>query len=335
MRALTSLMSICFMSIVGIYPLDGRAEYVVSEILFVPWGEGPNELEIWEPYLEYHDGPDIDTVGHLEAAGGPSKGFVDSQENVYFISYTISYFKGFNVNGEVIVNYSQGKTEFNWEFFRGAFNDFYVDSLGRIYCVGNEMRGAYVPIADRNNNLINKLNPVGVESGIPCYILARGSNDILIFDSFDYGFYTYMNDQFYPGGSGSWRAPDGHFYSGNTASSSAIRLTRIADPDTAGIPASIDTLLIPFEPGNLIMGGLIGVDDSMRFYIEHKDSSSTEWGVRVYGQNFTLLDEFRLLPREENRFLVYLPYPFLRNDGNVYEFHCRDDGMHVFRWSKK
>ena len=113
------------------------AEYTASEILFIPWGEGPNELEIWEPYREFHNGPDIDTIGHLEPGGGPIDVFVDREENIYIGSHEISYLKGFNLAGEVIVNYSYGKTEFRYEFFRGMFNGFYVDSHLRHRIVSN------------------------------------------------------------------------------------------------------------------------------------------------------------------------------------------------------
>ncbi len=311
------------------------AEYIVTEILFIPWGEGPNELEIWEPYLEYHDGPEIDTIGHLEAAGGPSNGFVDRQENIYFISYTISYLKGFNLNGEVIVNYSHGKTEFNWEFFRGMFNGFYVDSLGRIYCDGNDMRGAYIAVADRNNNLLDKLNPLGVESGVGCTMIGWGSDDVLTLLALEGGNYTYSNGQFYEGGSMFWRAGDGYYYSAKCEDPSSLRFIRFANPDTAGRPASADTTYVAFEPGDLEQASLLGVDDSLHLYVKYRDSSHDSRGIRIYDLSHVLLDEFRLLPRQENQYLIDTPYPFLRHDGNVYEFHCRDDGMHVFRWSEQ
>jgi hypothetical protein len=117
-------------------PASPWAEYTATEILVIPWGEGPNELEIWEPIVEYQVDPGGDTTFFPEEAGGPSKPFVDSGENVYFISHNINYLKGFNIGGEVIVDYSEGKTEFSDEFFRGMFSGFYIDSLGRIYCNG-------------------------------------------------------------------------------------------------------------------------------------------------------------------------------------------------------
>jgi len=328
MKCLALIMAIAF-------PASGFAEYTVSEILVIPWGDGQNELEIWEPSLEYHDGPEIDTVGYLEVGGGPDITFADRQDNFYFMSYSISYLKGFDINGNVIVDYSQGKTQFNDEFFRGMFINFYVDSLGRIYCGGDMIVKRYVAVTDRNNNLLDKLNPLGVESGIGCTILDWGSDDVLTFLSFEMGLYTYRNGQFYEGGSDAWYARDGYYYSGITGGPSSIKLIKMADPDTAGRPSWADTMHVPFESGNLISGGLIGVDDSMRFYIEYLDSSSTQWGIRVYDQNLVLLDEFRRLPRQENHYLIDTPYPFLRHDGNIYEFHCRDDGMHVFRWSRQ
>ena len=316
-------------------PASVRAEFTVTEILFIPWGEEPNELEIWEPGREYSEDNPSDTVGFLVPSGGPRKTFVDRDENVYFSSIDISYFKGFDTNGQVIVDYSAGKTEFHDEFFRGMFKGFYVDSLGRIYCNGNERAGAYVAVADRNNNLLEKLNPLGLESGVPTLISRWGSDDVLLFYSEGHGLYTYMNDQFSPGGTIGWRASDGIYYKAKRKDSYTTYIIRIYDPSSTARPSSQDTTLITYEPGNLILSGLLGVDDNMRFYVEFLDSSSTEWNVRVYDQGLKLLDEFRFLPRQENIYLWDTEKPFFRHDGNVYEFHCRDDGMHVFRWSKK
>ena len=315
--------------------LVARAEYTATEILFIPWGEGPNQLEIMEPYRAYNEGPEPDTVGYLAAEGGPNKCFVDREENFYFMSYEIGYLKGFDNFGNVIVDYSEGKTEFNYDFFRGMFINFYVDSLGRIYCGGDEIFKPYVAVVDRNNNLLDKLNPFGIESGIGCTLLDWGSDDVLTFLSFEMGLYAYRNGQFYEGGSENWYARDGYYYSGRTGGPSSIKLIKMTDPDTTGLPAWADTSNIQYKSGNLISGGLISVDDSMRFYMKFHDLTSTESVIQIYNESLELLDEFRLLPRQENQYLWDTPNSFLRHDGNVYEFHCRDDGMHVFRWSKK
>jgi hypothetical protein len=317
------------------WPACLRAAYTASEILVIPWGEGPNELEIAEPYLVYDDTPGADTTGYPAATGGPSKPFVDREENFYFISYHISYLKGFNSEGEVIVDYSEGKTEFRDEFFRGIFLDFYVDSLGRIFCNGNDVDGGYVAVADRNNNLLDKLNPLGVGSGVPCSFICWGSDDVLIFQSRNHGYSTYMNGEFYPGGAGGWRAKDGVYYFGMPADASTIQVFRYENPDTTGQPSSMDTLYFPQEIENLRSGGLVGMDDEMNFYLGYKDSTGSRHGIRVYNQNQEFIDELEYLPREENKYLWDTPNPFLRHDGNIYEFHCRDDGMHIFRWSRE
>ena len=312
-----------------------RAEYTVTEILVIPWGDGPNELRIREAYREFSEDDPSDTVGFLVPGGGPDQAFVDRDENVYFSSYPANYFKGFDTNGQAIVDYTAGKTQFHDEFFRGMFSGFYVDSLGRIYCNGNELAGAYVAVADRNDNLLDKLNPLGPNSTKSCSIFRWGSDDVLIFTVEDHGLYTYMNDQFSPGGTLGWRATDGIYYGAKKRDPDTFHLIRAYNPDSTGRPASQDTTLITYEPGNLIYSGLLGVDDNMRFYVKCLDSSSTEKSVRVYDQGLKLLDEFMFLPRQENIYLWDTRYPFFRHDGNVYEFHCRDDGMHVFRWSKK
>jgi hypothetical protein len=312
-----------------------RAEFTVTEILFIPWGDGPNELRIREPYLEHSEEYPADTAGYLVPGGGPNHTFVDRNENVYFSSYDVHYFKGFDAAGNVIVDYSAGKTQFHDEFFRGMFRGFYVDSLGRIYCNGNEMAGAYVAVADRNDSLLAKLNPLGVESGLGVSIFSWGSDDVLTFDVENHGFYTYINNEFSPGGASSWRARDGIYYGAWRRDISTTYLIRSYAPDTLGRPSSRDTTLITYQPGNLVLSGLLGVDNNMNFYIECLDSSSTEWSVRVYDQGLKLLDEFTFLPRQQNIYLWDTKKPFFRPDGNVYEFHCRDDGMHVFRWSKK
>lgn len=328
-------MSIVGLLIILLWPAWSYAKYINEEILVIAWGDGPNELEIGEPYLEYNDEPGIDTTGFLEATGGPGEPFVDRQENVYFISYAISYLKGFNTKGEVIVDYSQGKTEFRDEFFRGAFIGFYVDSLGRIFCSGNGVEGGYVAVADRENNLLDKLNPLGVESRIPCSFVSRGSDDVLIFNSWKHGYYTYMNGEFYHGGSPGWRAGDGAYYFGTLADASTIQVFRYENPDSAGHPLFIDTLYFPLKFENLESGGLVGIDDEMNFYIEYKDSTGSHRGIRVFDNNLKLIDALEYLPREGNRYLWDISNPFLRYDGKIYEFHCRDDGMHVFRWRRE
>jgi hypothetical protein len=312
-----------------------RAEFTVTEILFIPWGDGPNELEIREPYREYSEDDPLDTIGFLQPAYVPNKAFVDRDENIYFSSLQVYYFKGFNISGQVIVDYSMGKTQFHDEFFRGLFDGFYVDSLGRIYCNGNEKAGAYVAVADRNDSLLAKLNPFGTESGLGTWIFNWGADDVLIFSVEDHGLYTYMNDEFSPGGTIGWRASDGVYYATKRENSSTIGIIRAYNPNSGGKPASEDTTYIAYEPGDLITTGILGTDDYSRFYINCLDSSSAEKNIRVYDQDFKLLDEFTLVPKQGNTYLWQSPGPFLRPDGNVYEFHCRDDGMHVFRWSEK
>jgi hypothetical protein len=144
-----------------------------------------------------------------------------------------------------------------------------------------------------------------------------------------------MNGQFYPGGSLGWRARDGYTYLGMPASTSQIYLFRYADPDTSGWAAVVDTSYISFQFNNLESGGVLGVDDNLNIYISYSDSTGANKGIRVYDQKLILTDEFQYLPRQENIYLWDTRHPFFRPDGNVYEFHCRDDGMHVFRWSKK
>ena len=316
-------------------PISAHAEYTDTEILYIPWGDGPNELEIREPYREYSEDDPADTVGFLEPAYVPNKAFVDRDENIYFSSLQVYYFKGFNTNGQVIVNYSMGKTQFHDEFFRGLFDGFYVDSVGRIYCNGNELAGAYVAVADKNDNLLDKLNPLGIESGVPTSLFSWGSDDVLIFDSETGGFYTYHDNQFSPGGTIGWRARDGIFYKTERKDPYNIGIIRAHNPDSTGRPASEDTTYIPYEPGDLITTGILGIDDNSHFYISCVDSSSADKNIRVYDRDLKLLDEFSLVPKQGDTYLWESPRPFLRHDGNVYEFHCRDDGMHVFRWNKK
>jgi len=55
--------------------------------------------------------------------------------------------------------------------------------------------------------------------------------------------------------------------------------------------------------------------------------------IQVYDINYLLKDEF-ILPQVTNKYYLTLQ-PFLRSDGNVYEFRCLDDGLHVIRWSRK
>ena len=81
----------------------------------------------------------------------------------------------------------------------------------------------------------------------------------------------------------------------------------------------------------------MGIDLNDQFFINYtEDEVDIPLGILVLNNQFEEVDRFELLPRPENQYLWYVHNsPFLRGDGNVYQFLCEDDGMHVIRWSKE
>jgi hypothetical protein len=305
--------------------------YIPTEISFIEWGDGPGQLKITEPETEYNPN---DSSDHITWPGiGPSGGFVDKNENFYFVISEFDQFKGFRRDGSLLLDYSVGAPDYDPEFYRAGVGEYYVDSLCRIYINGS-FDYDYVAMVDTLGNLLAKLNPYSAGSGNRMVSFDRDSDDALQFWVRHAGStlgFTYRAGNFTAGGC-SWLASDGNCYTVRKIDSLTIEFKKYGDCDSLGMAGwrDIQTRQYPLEMINL---GLMGVDDNMKIYLCLVFPETDEARVAVYDTLYQLETEI-VLPSSPNRY-DWAMSPFMRHDGNVYEFRCTDDGMHIYRWVRE
>jgi hypothetical protein len=302
------------------------AEYVSSEILLIPWGDGPDELAIWEPYKEEIYVSEDSSFDAWFASGGSNFGFLDMNDNIYFSSYQIPYFKGFHSDGQGFVNFSNDPPGSNPGIFGGGIDNFYVDSDAQIF-VSSML--PYVVVADTMGNLIDRLIPSGYDEQIPISLLFYQFDDELVISALNQRF-IYRDGEFHEGGYPFWKASDGFYYRAKKYDESSFIFMKFHTYD------QIDTFYVSFD-GNLHLGGLMGIDLNDQFFMRYTEEEvDIPLGVLILDSQFQEVDRFELLPEPENQYMWYLNNStFLRGDGNVYQFLCEDDGMHVIKWSKE
>ena len=306
------------------------AEYEFAEIVVLPWGDGTNELKIQLPsYSDVNNTPEDPSDDFLEDPGaGPDQGFVDRFENVYFSSYGLAYLKGFDNSGRLFVDFSGGQLNGDTGIFRGTVDKFYVDSQTRIYILGFPPTN-YVAVVDTAGNLLDKLNPKGLDSQVNICAMFFNSNDLITLVCCNKEMYLYDKGDFTPGSSVGWRTSNGDYYGATASDSSHIRFVSSRNPGLDGRSPSLNEHFVPLE-SHVLTAGLLGADDDMGLYVyalqRHKRML-----VQQYDTEFNLHAEIILLSGE-NKYRRYLR-PFVRADGTIYEFRCLDDGLHVIRWS--
>lgn len=321
-------MRIAALIVILLWPACLWAEYAATEILVIPWGKGVNELPVEDPYKEMI--PDDSGVLHevWYPSGGPHQGFVDVEENIYFISKDINYLKGFHNNGESFVYFITDRSNYKANFFKLGPWDIFVDSEGLIYVF---FAYGYPAIFDKRGDFVGNFDPPGKEpeNNIAVRLEFYNLNEELVIHS-NWGTFIYKDGEFTKGGYRDWKASDGYYYFGKRHDSTSFEFIKFKTY------AQIDTFHVKVDR-KLGVGALIGVDLIDNYYMRYSESKDDfPLDILVLDRNFKEKDHFRLFPKHDNRYLWNVHNAtFLRGDGNVYQFLCEDDGMHVIRWSKE
>jgi len=308
--------------------------YGPNELFTIEWGDGPNQLKIGEPaFNDINQTPDDSTDDYIERQGGPSYGFVDIHENIYFSSYDAFQLKAFDNSDGLIFDYSLGTPGYNREFYSGWLRDIYVDSLQRIYILGGAKQD-YIAVVDTAGHLMEKLNPFGPNSAVVVGGMYFNSEDVLSIHLIPRTFYTYSKGSFSEGGAMGWKALDGYYYYADYEDSLLIRFIRHETPDITGAVTNLQETFREYEIPPAASFTFLGVDDAMNIYVYECEREFEKVRVLVFNTAYELIDQI-IFPDLGNRYLWYMR-PFMRpSDGNVYEFRCLDDGLHVVRWSKE
>jgi len=305
-----------------------------EEIFRISWGDKPNQLKIGLPFYEdINNTPSDSSDDFIELGGGPSYSFVDRTENVYFASYRFNQFKAFRPDGELVFDISKNTPKFNKDIFESAITKFFVDTSFNIYIKAFPEK-TYIPVVDTLGNLRDRLIPDDVVPGSKVTDINLNSNDVMTFRFKATGepqVYTFKDSVFTSGGSSGWLASDHNYYYIKHINGDILEFRKYGNPDNRGIAdwREIDN---KEYNGNIKFTDFLGIDKNLNLYLFIREMSDLE-KIQIYSNDYKLIDEI-ILPTVKNKYLLKL-IPFMRIDGNIYEFRCLDDGLHVIRWSRK
>ncbi len=131
-----------------------------------------------------------------------------------------------------------------------------------------------------------------------------------------------------------WRAKDDYYYGASLLDSTTIRFVKARKPDINDISQDLQEALVNVPDSMLLFLDFLGVDDYMNIYLSVVGNDLAQASVLIYDTMFQLVAKLTL-PPSPNRYQWYMT-PFMRpSDGNIYEFRCLDDGLHVIRWTRK
>jgi hypothetical protein len=310
------------------------AAYAPEEMCVIPWGDSVNQLKIALPFHEdIYNTPSDSTDDWIELGGGPNIGVVDKNENVYFASYDFQQLKSFNVSGELKYDISMDSPSFTPNLYQSWISNMYVDSLERLYVVGGS-RQDYVALIDNRGNLIEKLSPYGENSGIIIDNIFPNSEDAFSFICRNGTRYTYKNNEFSEGGAIGWKAIDEKYYYATVVRQDSIKFLKYQNSDLNGVISGLQTIIKPYTNTVSDKSHFLGVDENLDIYLYQKGTSPLVCKVIIYDNSFNYKETIDFKAKE-NKYMRYM-IPYMRpSDGNIYEFRCLDDGLHVIRWSKK
>jgi len=312
---------------------SSSAEYASTEILVIPWGNGPNQLKI-SPEA-YETGNTLaDSSDDVTFPGdGPDFCFVDRNENLYFTSYGFSQFKGFDPTGRLIFDYSKDEPAHNDELFRACPIKVYIDSLCHIYILSGP-NVDFVTMIDTTGHLLSRLHPYGENSGVFISNIYFNSNDAISFRLRDGTYHTYSGGLFSTGGDMSWRALDRLYYFAFSNDPATYKVEKLKDPDINGNVTVLLQKTYSSNGADIWYSEFLGVDCQMYLHLFIQQADPMRRRIVIFDSNLNQVDEV-VLDQSINMFNRTMT-PFMRpSDGNIYEFRCLDDGLHVIRWSRE
>lgn len=313
-----------------------NASHISQELMVIPWGDSENQLYITEPIFDDTLLPE-DSVIIMEA-DGPTRGFVDRYDNLYFCSAYADYLRAFDRTGRSIMSVYMGDIQSgDTSIYLGMPTNIYVDSACRIF-VETYPPLDFIPVLDTTGTLIDQIRSLDMECSA-LINLKSNSNDILTFYCEDtFAGYLYKDGRIIAGGDNGWLAGDGFYYhlNSNHEQPLEIEFVRIAGPDLAQYPDSIESVTrrIGKEWDSF---SFLGVDDNINLYLNVYtiDNDHSRNGIQIYDRNFILVDQFKLPRPPHNKYQLYMPDLFLRRDGSIFQFQCANDGLHVIKWADK
>jgi hypothetical protein len=155
----------------------------------------------------------------------------------------------------------------------------------------------------------------------------------LFFFNRNLGWVTYFDGNSTPGGTTGFKANDGSYYTVSKKTATSLEFKRYENPDNTGLAESRKLTEVPIEVDTLIGADLINGGDGNSLYIMLLINEFFYFEIWQFDLDYNVVDKLALTNEEAYGDLRITP--FIRSDGNIYEFLFRDDGLHVIRWCKE
>ena len=308
------------------------AEYVSEEMCIIPWGDGPGELKIDKTPYDFIEYPPRDSGDGMPSnSDEPDLGFVDRLENIYIALSYDSQLKGFGKDGHLIFDFSLDRLAYNSEIRSGSLKGIFVDSLSRIY-IHSEVKD-HIVVTDTAGHVVNRITPYRVGSGARILNMYRNSNDVLTLDMGNGHYFGFANNDIINFASWGWLAGDKYRYYASLENSYTIRCHKYQDSNTRGLLLNSYETDLLLKDSAAAFGQFLGVDDSTNIFLLLLAEGLTDNRILVIDKSCSIVDQIMIPQTKSDVDLLISPF-MSPSDGNVYEFRCLDDGLHVVRWRR-
>jgi hypothetical protein len=207
-----------------------------------------------------------------------------------------------------------------------------VDSSMRLY-IQSDPGTRYVPVIEYSGEIVDKIRPFSQDPEAYINYMNWSPNGTLFFFNREYGWVTYENGESKVGGSTCFLAANGSFYTVTKKSANSVEFKKFENPDSTTLAESRELTEVPIEADTLVAAGLIKGGDGNSLYVTLAINEYDYFEIWQFGLDYNLIDKITLTNEKPYEGLGISP--FIRSDGNIYEFLAREDGLHVIRWSKE
>lgn len=310
------------------------AEYTATELFVIGWGDGPNEFIAYEGYEIDPGTPDDSTDDYFDGGSGPSTAFVDIYNNIIITNSQHGQWKGFNSDGELLFDFSKYSKEYKDWMWSGHLSEIYVDSSKNIYSITSWRKPLIFKI-NYESVTIDTLKLVkGITNG-GIYAINWTYDGKVMFFWHDLGWTTFKEGEIDSGGSWGVKLVDDRFYSVKFNEPNEVIIYSDIDPDIWGNGSDRDSVSIRLNEENVVWIELLNSMEPTHLYLTiyyYTEYSYYEIWICDFGYN---LVEKIVPPAEDSYYWSATPKPFIMADGEIYEFRCLKDGLHVIRWTKE
>lgn len=303
-----------------------------QELWAISWGEGENELLFFEETRNVPTPPADPDEYDIDPAEGPDRAFVDMNENITVLTSTLGQLKCFSDSGGLIFDFSIESSDYDPEMYYEVPEEIYVDSLSRLY-VQSHPGTQYVPVINYSGEIVEWIRPFPQDSNAYIHYMRWTPTGTLFFFNRTYEWVTYSNGQSTPGGSTGFLASNGSFYTARKKTANSLEFKRFENPDSTGLAESRQLTEVPVAVDTLVGAGLLNGGDGQSLYVIMSVNEYHNYEIWQFDLSYNFMDKLVLPVEEAYQGLRILP--FVRRDGNIYEFRFREDGFHVVRWSRE